>query len=244
MTGALAVMGLAAVAGECEDRPVPTDPANSMLRRAARDTLRPLGMIQKGRSRTWLDDHGWWLILVEFQPSGFGKGSYLNVGISWLWKPGTVAGVLTYDLGHRVAGFRDYQSPEQWEEVSAILADRAREQVLHYRERVPNLVAAADETHVAAQANERGWSGWLFWNAGLANGLVGNVERAGMYLGLVASSSDDQDWWLPVRAQADIWKDLVVTDRSLFVDEVTALTREHRQLLALPPGPPPPMHVV
>ena len=27
--------------------------------------LGPLGLRQKGRSRVWLDDHGWWLIAVE-----------------------------------------------------------------------------------------------------------------------------------------------------------------------------------
>lgn len=64
--------------------PMPADPTNSILNTGAREILRPMGRVRKGRSRTWWDDHGWWLINVEFQPSGFSKGSYLNVGICWL----------------------------------------------------------------------------------------------------------------------------------------------------------------
>jgi hypothetical protein len=41
--------------------------------------LTPLGLTQRGRSRLWLDDHGWWLIVVEFQPSAWSRGSHLNV---------------------------------------------------------------------------------------------------------------------------------------------------------------------
>jgi hypothetical protein len=46
---------------------------------AAKAALGPLGFKRKGRSRTWLADHGWWLTVVEFQPSAWSKGSYLNV---------------------------------------------------------------------------------------------------------------------------------------------------------------------
>jgi hypothetical protein len=55
---------------------------------AARAALGPLGLRQKGRSRLWFDDHGWWLINVEFQPSNWAKGCYLNVGEQHLWCEG------------------------------------------------------------------------------------------------------------------------------------------------------------
>lgn len=55
---------------------------------AARSALGPLGLRQKGRSRLWFDDHGWWLINVEFQPSSWGRGSYLNIGEQHLWREG------------------------------------------------------------------------------------------------------------------------------------------------------------
>jgi hypothetical protein len=51
----------------------------------ARPILRALGVQQKGRSRTWIGDRGWWLIVLEFQPSIRGSGAYLNVGEQHLW---------------------------------------------------------------------------------------------------------------------------------------------------------------
>ena len=38
-----------------------------------------MGFWRKGRSRMWLADRDFWLGVVEFQPSGFRKGTYLNV---------------------------------------------------------------------------------------------------------------------------------------------------------------------
>jgi len=58
---------------------------NQLITRAARAELPPIGCIEKGRSRIWLDDQRWWVTVVEFQPSGRSKGSCLNVGACWLW---------------------------------------------------------------------------------------------------------------------------------------------------------------
>lgn len=59
--------------------------AGRVIATAARQALGPLGLVRKGRSRLWIDDHGWWLINVEFQPSGYSTGCYLNVGEQHLW---------------------------------------------------------------------------------------------------------------------------------------------------------------
>ena len=62
-----------------------TGPADRVISDAAKAVLAPLGLSRKGRSRTWIDDHGWWLVNVEFQPSSHAKGCYLNVGTQHLW---------------------------------------------------------------------------------------------------------------------------------------------------------------
>lgn len=58
---------------------------NRIIQQAAREVLKPLGLFQRGRSRLWIDDNGWFLTLVEFQPSAWSKGSYLNVALHFLW---------------------------------------------------------------------------------------------------------------------------------------------------------------
>src|SRR4051794_38358782 len=61
-------------------------PHTRLLTTAARQILRPLGLHQRGRSRLWLDDHGWWATIVEFTPANSGRGSFLNVAATWLWR--------------------------------------------------------------------------------------------------------------------------------------------------------------
>lgn len=77
---------------------------NRLIRDAAKRHLSLLGVQQRGRSRTWIDDRGWWLITVEFQPSSWSRGTYLNVGATWLWY---FKNYLSFDLGYRIEGFRD-----------------------------------------------------------------------------------------------------------------------------------------
>jgi hypothetical protein len=60
--------------------------ATQLLRDAARTHLAPVGVQQMSRSPLrWTVDRGWWLINVEFQPSGYLNGCYLNVGLQHLW---------------------------------------------------------------------------------------------------------------------------------------------------------------
>jgi hypothetical protein len=64
------------------------DDYSRLIRTAANRALAPLGFQQKGRSRLWFADRGYWAPVIEFQPSGFSKASYLNICASWLWHPG------------------------------------------------------------------------------------------------------------------------------------------------------------
>ena len=58
---------------------------NKIIRQTASAVLKPKGLFQKGSARIWIDDNGWYLTVVEFQPSAWSKGSYLNVAIHYLW---------------------------------------------------------------------------------------------------------------------------------------------------------------
>jgi len=68
-------------------RLVVADPHGRVIADAARLALSPLGLARKGRSRTWLDDQSWWLGVVEFKPASRHPGTYLNVGLRFLWHP-------------------------------------------------------------------------------------------------------------------------------------------------------------
>src|SRR5688572_1964676 len=105
---------------------------DKIIATAAKTMLQPLGLRRKGQSRLWIGDHGWWLAVVEFQPSGFSKGSYLNVAAHWLWSD---KGYISFDLGSgadwgsRAADFEAYESDMQFERAAERLATLAAQGV-------------------------------------------------------------------------------------------------------------------
>lgn len=223
--------------------PMPADPTNSILNTGAREVLRPMGLVRRGRSRTWWDDHGWWLINVEFQPSGFSKGSYLNVGICWLWRAEPKSYV-SYDLGYRIPGAGgSFESADQWGAVVGGLVRRAAEEVVRYRQLVPNLDAAAREClrlererieDLRANQGREATASWGTWNAAVASGLAGDVGTAVRHFDAVAGSPAEHEYWLPVRDRAAAWSELVRRDQGAFMQDVRRQTEKQREALKLP----------
>jgi hypothetical protein len=89
----------------------------------------PLGCRRHGRSRFWFCDQRFWLIGVEFQPSSWARGSYLNAGVQWLWHAKTR---FTYDStlddqGYRLANFAPYKTDEQFSNQMHLLAEQKRQ---------------------------------------------------------------------------------------------------------------------
>ncbi len=54
---------------------------NKLIAAAAKQASSPLGLNRVGKSRSWYDDHGWWCIIVEFQPSSWSRDTYLNIPV-------------------------------------------------------------------------------------------------------------------------------------------------------------------
>ncbi len=133
--------------------------------------------MQKGRSRTWLDDNGWWLAIVEFQPSGFSRGSYLNVGAMWLWRPDDDP-FLFYAVGGRVAEFVAFESEEDFAPKARGLALRAAQEVERLRALFPDVARAAAYLVAEVDKYPEEKNPEEAFDAAIASGLVGAAERA------------------------------------------------------------------
>ena len=77
------------------------EPHTKIINAVAKQILAPKGFFQQGRSRVWLQDNGWFLTVVEFQPSGFTKGTYVNVAMHFLWNhlPSSDAPTISFNYG-------------------------------------------------------------------------------------------------------------------------------------------------
>jgi hypothetical protein len=209
-----------------------------LLNAAAREVLRPLGVVQKGRSRTWVDDHGWWLGVIEFQPSSWSRGSYLNVGVNWLWDP---KDYLSFDFGHRAdipgeGQYIEYEDDEQFSPFARKLATVAAEQVRHYRDVFPTVEAAA-ATLKRAEPDEL----LRALDAGIALGLAGHEVAArtmfSRYVGWF-ESDEESEWRTEVDEaryhRARQLRDLV-GDRRAFNELIREDVRKARAQLKLDP---------
>ncbi len=147
--------------------------ANLLIAAVASDHLAPLGLIRKGRSRTWIDDHGWWLINVEFQPSSGRVGCYLNIGDQHLW---VVRPHLTFDGMERPVGAAAFVAfngdEEAFAQSMAHVAKVAIEAIRRRRD------AHGDGIKALKRLTDRGDD----LNAGIAAALRGDQEAARLRL--------------------------------------------------------------
>lgn len=159
---------------------------SQLINTAAREILTPAGLQQKGQSRLWFEDRGWWLILVEFQPDNRKQGTYLNTGVNWLWVD---RNYFAYDIGERTGSFVAFQTEEQFKTDVQKIGNRAVEIVGQYRQKFPSIESVAH--HLAGKWRKDHWD---LYHAGIACGLNGQKKQAIKFFNELTQKSCQYDW--------------------------------------------------
>lgn len=204
-------------------------PHDKIIADAAKAVLVPLGFRRKGRSRVWLADHDWWATVVEFQPSAWSKGSYLNVGAHWLWSE---MDCVSFDFGGRVAEFVEYQSDAQFTTAAARFAQCAADEAQRLSQTFVSLEATAEILlNEERTLDGFGQGGWMAFNAGVALGIVGRMDDALEMFGRVRSSPVSPGSILHPAVDHMV---RLIAEPSGLRPEVAALIARHRAALRLP----------
>lgn len=199
---------------------------NAVIAAAARHVLKPFGLVRQGKSRVWIDDHGWWTIQVEFQPSAWSKGSYLNVGINWLFYEGCVG---AFHIGSRLdVPFIEASGNESFKEEAHALALRAKEEVATLRSRFATLAAAI--SHYRDDARQ---SGWDDYHHGVLLALSGDIVNAQAAFESV-STHRLQYGWEKARAQRATELYGLTSNRAAFVETIRGIVLRTRSIGNLP----------
>lgn len=140
----------------------------------AKRALTPLGFKQKGRSRVWWADRGFWLNVVEFQPSGLATGSYLNVTPHWLWG---LTDSLSFDrpVDH-VRTFIEFEDAQAFNELAWDQAQTAALTSAELDTAFEDIQATAKVLIADQREGRRG--GWRGFHAAMAAGLSGDCSTA------------------------------------------------------------------
>lgn len=209
------------------------DVHSRLIAAAAREVLRPLGFQQRGRSRVWFADHGWWLIVIEFQPSAWSRGAYLNVAAKWLWTP-TNYWSFDFSIGpsSRIEEFRQFEGEEQFAVAARTLAEMAADEATRLRSALATISSVADRL---AEKAARG--GWDLYHAGIAAFLAGRQSLAQDYFTRLSLPDHDDhargEWLRELRESAAKYAALS-DERERFLALLTDEVKQARHALRLP----------
>lgn len=209
---------------------MPSSPShNQLIKQAAKASLGSIGCRQKGQSRVWLDDHGWWVGLVEFQPSSWAKGSYLNVGATFLWR---ASGVLSFDFAVddncRKQGFHEFEDSAQFEHIAQRLSNQAVAEVTKLRSQLCSIQAAS-----ALLGKLPGSPVYCHYHAAVAAALAGDLDSARVQFAKLSQERGGPPWLGALQAKASRFAD-AMHSQSSFRELVTLEIQEAGQKVKLP----------
>lgn len=206
-----------------------SDEVGGLLATAAKAVLLPLGCQRIGHSRSWISDQRFWTIVIEFQPSSWQKGSYLNVGTMWLWRARKGH---AFHVGYRVADFVPFYSSEQFAPIAGKLAARAAQEVQRLREQFKSLNAIY--RYLLEHTSEKNWQ---IFHAAIGAGLVGDIDTARRLFQIFdAMPVRNAQWQIELRAKnAALAAQL--ERPALFRTSVLDIIQESRRLNGLPVDP-------
>ena len=198
-----------------------------LIATAAKARLSPLGLVRKGRSRLWLKDNVWWLSVVEFQPSAWSKGTYLNVAATWLWHE---KDYLAFDECERVEGFAEYTDPETFAVAADRYALRAAVEVQNALVRFATVGAAAAHLRSTAVGDP-----WRHYHAMMASLATGGLQPAAEQLRSLLCVEHNVPWCIELKEKASSLMRKAVTvekAREVVLKEI-ALARARLKLATL-----------
>jgi hypothetical protein len=204
-----------------------------LIAAAAKAALAPLGCKRKGQSRFWYSDQGFWIISIEFQPSGWAAGSYLNVGPHWIWHRNADWG-FSEDSRVEDIGFAKFENAEQFRTPIAAMAARAAREVWILRNKFKSL----DDIY-AYLLSRTAQEGWPVYDAAVAAGLVGDMATSAQLFNRLADwPTSAYDWQRKIKANGAGLARLI-DHPAEFRLAVLAIITDVRNRLHLPSDPRP-----
>lgn len=107
---------------------------NKIIKKLCKEIF-PDDVFQKGNSRVYLDDNGYYFTMIEFQPYSFKKGTFLNAGLSFFFnKNDYLSFSYAYNNDSRIGKtFIEYTDDEQFEKDVRKYVELAKDYILKYR---------------------------------------------------------------------------------------------------------------
>ncbi|SFN56512.1 hypothetical protein SAMN05421594_3264 [Chryseobacterium oleae] len=163
---------------------------SKIINKTAKKVFRPYDIKQKGKSRIWLDDKGWYTTVIEFQPFTGREGSTLNVGINFNWHEQVY---FSFDIGSgQDVDFIEYDGNEdRFSKEIEKLCDLALNKVLEYRENLQNIQKAKPFILSQIYTSEDIWGNY---HKGTICGLTNDLVERNEYYQKLLQADHPGEW--------------------------------------------------
>ena len=212
---------------------------NKLIAEIAAPLLRPLGFQRQGRSRLWFADRCWWLAVIDFSPSGWSRGSYLNVAAKWLWR-GDAVWSFDFSLTRctRPQQFVSFENESQFRTDFHAMAQTAAADARDLFDAFPDIRAAANRLRPFAETPGLPWD---LYHAAVAAFLVGRSKEAKRYFTKLGTPNVDDFpgalWLHELRSEARVLAEMC-SDRVRFLALLNQQLQRSRAAFRLPPAAP------
>lgn len=198
---------------------------NMLLKKIAKERLKPYGILQQGQSRTFLYDKGWFTIVIEFQPSSWSKGTYLNIGVDFNFYP---RDYFAFGYGYREKGFEEFKDEEQFNKFVNELCDLTIKRVQELDQKFIDIW-----TGLKTANKEKENDTWRIYEVAVLNILTSNFDNARKQLLQVSKTKCEYDWEIVRKKVADELIDWL-QERPADLVKIENLINKTRQLKKLP----------
>ena len=221
-----------------------------IINKIAKEKFTPFGIVQKGRSRTWIDDNGWFTTIIEFQPSSYSRGSYLNVAVNFNWYEKDWE---SFDLSYHSDGSRegvylnkynplnlfgrsiywvDYEpeNEEYFIKIIELYCDVAIKRVKYFRKKLATLRKARRVILRTEFCSDELWGSY---HKGTICGLTGWRFLQKRYYKRLLNEVRDAKLDFEIEARESVSR-LITYDLNTFKEEIKKIITETRKLKKLP----------
>jgi hypothetical protein len=200
---------------------------NRLIKKTAKELLSPHGIIQKGNSRIFLKDNGWYIILIEFQPSGFSAGTYLNISVDLNFYP---RDFLALAYGDREESFVPAENEAEFLATIQHFCDIAINKVKKLESDFADIAVALRTVRKLSSININ--DPWRDYERAILYALNNHFKRASWLLHILKLKKCRQDFEFKRR---EILTDIIpwLKDKDLFLVNIKNLIAQTRQLKGL-----------
>ncbi len=181
--------------------------------------------MQRGNSRTFLLDKDWFTVVIEFQPSSWSKGTYLNMGVDFHFYP---RNYLTFSFENRHKGFESFENENQ----STIVINELCDFIISKSRKTENKfydIQTALYTLKKIETSDL----WLKYNVAVLYALNGKMDLSKKYFVEISAQKCEFEWENKRKKLVDEMIEWTTNDK-LFLDNMKLIINKTRELKKLP----------